>query len=109
MNHYKKLFAISLLALSMHQILLSGQFFDQSLQVVQPQIELQDSQFPQHSTDQYFYTAVNTEQPAEQQVLLASAVVSDKIVGNYFNNGKTRTLITQETKDGKIITTTETW
>ncbi len=75
----------------------------------QSQQELQNSEYPRYSTDKYIYAISSTEQPAEEGVVIEPVVISDKTVGNYLNNGKTRTLIMQETKDGKLITTTETW
>ncbi|MDP3788674.1 MAG: hypothetical protein Q8Q60_05170 [Candidatus Chromulinivorax sp.] len=103
--NYKKIITVSLLLLSIQQCfaLAPDQHNEQSQQ------ELQNLEFPQNSTEQYLYVVSSTKQPAGEDVIIEPVVISDKIVGNYFNNGKTRTLVTQETRDGKIITTTETW
>ena len=81
----------------------------QEQQFVQSSGDASKEEFPRLSTEQYLYSISIVEAPAEPGVMIAPEIVSDKIVGNYFNNGKTRTLITQETKDGKVIITTETW
>ncbi len=106
----KKLFAVSLLLVSMQQCFaLVPEQQNIEPQQEQAQQGLQDSEYPQYSTDQYIYSIVSAAQSAEEGLVIAPGIVSDKTVGNYLNNGKTRTLITQETRDGKLIMTTETW
>jgi Peptidase family M41 len=102
------LFLMSLLIASMNLAFASNEAFDQE-QIVQSSVDASKEEFPRLSTEQYVYAITTVETPAEPGIIVAPEIVSDKIVGNYFNNGKTRTLITQETKDSKVIITTETW
>jgi len=102
------LFLMSLLISSMDQLSASNDASQQE-QVVQSQVDATNEEFPRLSTEQYVYAISTVEQPAEPGLVIAPEIVSDKTIGNYFNDGKTRTLITQETKDDKLIITTETW
>ncbi len=103
------LFMMSLLLVSANCVVASNDVLQQEQQVEQLQQDTNNEEFLQYSTDQYLYAVSTVEQPAESDVVVAPEVVNDTTVGNYFNNGKTRTLITQETKDAQTIITTETW
>jgi len=109
MKKFNIIFLISLLILSMDSSFASNDAPQQEKQFVQSSGDANKEEFPRLSTEQYLYAISTVEAPAEPGVIVAPEILSDKIVGNYFNNGKTRTLITQETKDGKVIITTETW
>ncbi|MBV8660983.1 MAG: hypothetical protein JO129_02470 [Candidatus Dependentiae bacterium] len=86
---------------------------DDTSQVEQEKVSSQqdsiNSEFLPFSTDKYLYTMTQTEEPAEKDIVVAPKVISDKITNNYLNLGKTRILVTRETKNGRTITTTETW
>jgi hypothetical protein len=107
--HYIVLFAMSLLFLSMEQSFASADALQLGQLIAQSQVELQKLEFPRYSTDQYVYSISSFDQPTAEGIIVAPVVISDKTVNNYLNNGKVRTLITQETKDNKIITRTEIW
>ena len=68
-----------------------------------------EQEFLPYETDQYFYTVSTEILLLPGATDLSPFVISDTTKQNYFNNGKHRILITQETKDGKIITKTEEW
>lgn len=110
MKNYKILFAAILLIFSVDQsFALPNVIPSEQQQVAESPVGLQNTEFPPYSTDQNIYAITSTEEPAEPEIVVTPVIISDKIVDNYFNTGKTRTLITQETRDGKMITTTETW
>lgn len=66
-------------------------------------------EFLPYSTRKYIYEITTVEQPVGQNVVIEPIVISDVVSKHYFKTGETRTLITQFTKESKLIVTTETW
>jgi hypothetical protein len=65
----------------------------------------------QPQNEEYIYAKNVTQKPANlgQSLDAESIVLSDNTSDSYLTTAKTRTRVTQETKNGTIITTTETW
>ena len=107
-KNYSILWVMSLLIVSMNQIDASEKMPKDDQTQMQAHV-IESEEFPPYSTDQYVYAISSVDKPAESDVVVEPVVVSDVIANNYLNSGKIRTLITQTTNNGKIITTTETW
>ena len=107
-KNYSILWVMSLLIVAMNQIDASEKMPKDDQTQLQAHV-IESEEFPPYSTDQYVYAISSVDKPAESDVVVEPVVVSDVIANNYLNSGKIRTLITQTTNNGKIITTTETW
>ncbi len=69
-----------------------------------------DEKFPQESTEEFEYLKVIEEKSILKDTENQEPIVSyDTTSQHYFDTGITRKKITIEIKDGKSITTTETW
>ena len=106
---YSIMLVMSLLIMSINQLLALQQMSQQDHEQVEFQSESIESEFLPYSTEAYVYTIDRKNLSAEPGIVSKPVIISDVIANNYLNSGKIRTLITQETKNGLIITTTETW
>ena len=69
-----------------------------------------DEKFPQESTEEFEYLKIIEEKTVLKDTENQEPIVSyDTTSQHYFDTGITRKKITIEIKDGKSITTTETW